>query len=50
MGKGDVAEILLQNGANINEKNVTNISVGETEDFERERAKKKREERREGDE
>ncbi len=45
-------EILLRNGANINEKNVKNISVGETEDFERgrERAKKKREEMREGDE
>jgi hypothetical protein len=33
-------EILLQNGANINEKNVRNNSVGETEDFEREREMK----------
>jgi ankyrin repeat protein len=29
-GKGDVVEILLRNGANINEKDVKNISVGET--------------------
>jgi hypothetical protein len=36
-GKGDVVEILLRNGANINEKNVRNISVRETDDFERER-------------
>ncbi len=36
-GKGDVVEILLQNGANINEKDVKNISVGETDDFEIER-------------
>jgi ankyrin repeat protein len=34
-GKGDVAEILLRNGASINEKNVNHISVGETDDFER---------------
>ncbi len=42
-------EILLQNGANINEKDVKNISVGETEDFEkeRERAKKCNKEMRE---
>ncbi len=41
-------EILLRSGANINEKNVRNISVGETDGFERkrERAKKEREERR----
>ncbi len=26
-------EILLRNGANINEKDVRNISVGETDDF-----------------
>ncbi len=45
-------EILVRNGANINEKTVKNISLGETDDFERERegAKKEREERREGDE
>jgi ankyrin repeat protein len=28
-GKGDVVEILLQNGANVNEKNVKIISLGE---------------------
>ncbi len=28
-GKGDIAEILLRSGANINEKNVRNTSVGE---------------------
>ncbi len=28
-------EILVRNGANINEKDVKNISVGETDDFER---------------
>ncbi len=44
-------KILLRNGANINEKNVKNTSVGETDDFERERARamKEREEMREGD-
>jgi ankyrin repeat protein len=36
-GNGDVVEILLRNGANINEKAVKNISVGETDDFEKER-------------
>ncbi len=38
-------EILVRNGANINEKNVKNISVGETDavEKERERAKKERE-------
>jgi ankyrin repeat protein len=36
-GKRDVVEILLRNGANINENNVRNISVGETDDFEGER-------------
>ncbi len=34
--KGDVVEILLLNGANINEKNVKYISIGETDDFEKE--------------
>ncbi len=45
-------EILLRNGANINEKNVKNISIGETDDFEKEieQRKKEREEIREGDE
>jgi hypothetical protein len=33
-------EILLRNGANINEKDVIYISVGETDDFEKEREKK----------
>ncbi len=37
-------EILLRNGANINEKNV-NISAGETDDFERERGSREREQR-----
>jgi hypothetical protein len=36
-GKGDVVEILVQNGANINEKDVKNISIRETDDFERKR-------------
>jgi hypothetical protein len=45
MGKGDVVEILLRNGANINEKNVRNILVGETDDFEKERESKEREQR-----
>ncbi len=30
-------EILVQNGANINEKDVKNISIRETDDFERKR-------------
>jgi hypothetical protein len=30
--KGDVVEILLQNGANINEKDVGIISFGEADD------------------
>ncbi len=40
-------EILLQNGANINEIDVRNIYVGETDDFERgrERAERERAER-----
>ena len=39
-------EILVRNGANINEKDVKNISVGETEDQkEREREQRKRERR-----
>jgi hypothetical protein len=42
-GKGDAVEILLRNGANINEKNVKSISVGETDDFEKERESKERE-------
>ncbi len=36
-GKGVVVEILVRNGANINEKNVRNTSVGVTDDFEKER-------------
>jgi hypothetical protein len=35
-------EILLQNGANINEKNVKNIFVGEAADFLIEREKDQR--------
>ncbi len=35
--------ILVRNGANINEKKVKNISVGETDDFEREKENKERE-------
>jgi hypothetical protein len=31
-------EILVRNGANINEKRVRNISVGEADDFERSRS------------
>jgi hypothetical protein len=46
-GKGDVVEILVRNGANINEKNVQNISVGETEDFENVRESRERERERE---
>jgi hypothetical protein len=55
-------EILLRNGANINEKDVSNISVQETDDREkislfekqliskeRERAENERKEMREGD-
>jgi hypothetical protein len=38
-------EILVRNGANINEKNVRNIFVGETEDFERERKRERGDER-----
>ncbi len=34
-GKGDVVEILLRNGANINEKDVRNIFVGEADEGER---------------
>ncbi len=30
-------EILLRNGANINQKDVRNTTVGETDDFEKER-------------
>jgi hypothetical protein len=33
-GKGDVIEILLRNGANVNEKDVRNTFVEETDDFE----------------
>ena len=36
-------EILLRNGANINEKRVRNICVGEGDDFEKEREKAKKE-------
>ncbi len=43
-------EILLRNGANINEKDVKNISVGETEDFEKERKKAKKEREESGSE
>jgi hypothetical protein len=39
-------EILLRNGANINEKNVKNISVGETVDVEREREGERRKRKR----
>jgi hypothetical protein len=35
-------EILLQNGANINEKTVKHISVGETAYFEKERGRAER--------
>ncbi len=45
-GKGDVVEILVRNGASINEKNVKNISVGETDDFQREQEQRKRDGRR----
>jgi ankyrin repeat protein len=41
-GKGDAVKILLRNGANINEKNVKNIFVGETDDFERKRKREQR--------
>ncbi len=40
-------EILVRNGANINEKNVRNISVGETDDFERERERRERKKEKE---
>jgi hypothetical protein len=42
-------EILLRNGANIDEKDVKNISVGKTDDFEkeREREREQREKERE---
>ncbi len=36
-------EILVRNGANLNEKDVKYISVEETDDFERERESKERE-------
>ena len=36
-------EILLRNGASINEKDVKNISVGEADDVEKERESKERE-------
>jgi hypothetical protein len=36
-------EILLRNGANISEKNVKNISVGETADCKKERARREKE-------
>ncbi len=39
-------EILLRNGANIDEKNVKNISVGKADDFEKERERAKRERRK----
>ncbi len=45
-------EILVRNGANINEKDVKNISIGETDDFEREnieRAERESERERERD-
>jgi ankyrin repeat protein len=41
--KGDIVEILLRNGANINEKAVKNISVEETDDFEKEQGERERE-------
>jgi hypothetical protein len=37
-GKGDVVEILLRNGANINEKNVKTTSFGELDDCRREKS------------
>jgi hypothetical protein len=46
-GKEDVVEILVQNGANVNEKDVKNISVGEADDFEKERESTERERERE---
>ncbi len=46
-GKGDIVEILVRNGANINEKDVKIIFVGESDELEK--AWERRKEEKEGE-